>query len=284
VTTAASAAAPPVLRSQEPAARPNPLALGLGGAVICLGLAGLAMVGEEALAAGVLVVQLILVLSFLALVDAPGSGGAFLVAAGAAAAGDAIVLTSHGRVSGLSGVIALGLVASLLHQLLRRGRTRVTESLADTFVALVLAVAASALIALRMAGGGRDAVIVCLAAGAGGLVAGRIGDRILPRPALAVGANRGWPGLLLALGAGAAAAVAAAGDTGPVAGTRGALLGLAIAATVSAADLAVDLGAAELTAGRRDARRVSALMPAGLVLPFAALAPIAYVAGRLVLA
>jgi hypothetical protein len=29
---------------------------------------------------------------------------------------------------------------------------------------------------------------------------------------------------------------------------------------------------------------VSALMPAGLVLPFAALAPIAYVAGRLVLA
>jgi hypothetical protein len=259
------------------------LALGLGGGVICLALAGLATVNEQALAVGVLGVQVILVLGFLALVDAPGSGGGFLVAASAAVAGDAVVLISDGRVSGLAGVIALGLTGSLLHQLMRRGRTRVTESLADTLVAVVLGVSASSLIALRMAGDGRDAVIVCLAAGAGALIAGRLGDRILPRPALALGANRGWPGLLLALGVGAAAAVAVAGDTGPLAGSRGALLGLAIAATVSAGDLAVDLGAAELTAGRRDARRVSALMPAGLVLPFAALAPVAYVAGRLVL-
>jgi hypothetical protein len=277
--------APPAIpRSQQPAPRPAVLLLGLGGGVICLGLAGLATVNAEALAAGVFVVQLILVLAFLALVDAPGSGGGFVVAAGAAVVADAVVLSSNGRVSGLAGVVGVTLTAALLHQLMRRGRTRVTESLADTLVAVVLAVAAAGLIALRMAGGGRDAVIVCLAAGAGALLAGRLGDRILPRPALAVGANRGWPGLLLALGAGAAAAVAAAGDTGPVAGTRGGLLGLAIAATVSAGDLAVDLGAAELTAGRRDARRVSALMPAGLVLPFAALAPIAYVAGRLVLA
>jgi hypothetical protein len=274
-------AAPTALRANEPAPRPAVLWLGLGGAVICLALAGLATVNADALGAGVFVVQLILVLSFLALVDAPGSGGAFVVAAAAAAVADVVVLRSDGRVSGLAGVIALGLVGSLLHQLLRRGRTRVTESLADTLVAVVLAVSASSLIALRMAGGGRDAVIVCLAAGAGALIAGRIGDRVLPRPALAVGANRGWPGLLLALGAGAAAAVAVA--SGPVAGARGALLGLAIAATVSAGDLSVDLGAAELTAGRRDARRVSALMPAGLVLPFAALAPVAYVAGRLVL-
>lgn len=276
-------AAPPASRASEPAPRPSVLALGFGGAVICAGLAGLATVNSEALAGGVFVVQLILVLAFLALVDAPGSGGAFVVAAGAAAVADAVVLTSNGRVSGLAGVIGVALVVALLHQLLRRGRIRVTESLADTLVAVVLAVAAASLIALRMAGGGRDAVVVCLAAGAGALLAGRLGDRILPRPALALGANRGWPGLLLALGAGAAAAVAVAGDTGPVAGSRGALLGLAVAATVSAGDLAVDLGAAELTAGRRDARRVSALMPAGLVLPFAALAPIAYVAGRLVL-
>jgi hypothetical protein len=252
--------------------------------MICLGLAGLALVSAPALAGGVLVVQLILVLSFLALVDAPGSGGAFLIAAVASVAADAVVLTQDGRISGLAGVVALGMIGALLHQLLRRGRTRVTESLADAMVSVVLGVAASMLISLRMAGGGRDAVVVCLAAGAGGLVAGRLGDRVLPRPALALGANRGWPGLLLALGAGAAAAVGAAGSTGPVSGARGALLGLAIAATVSAGDLCVDLGAAELTAGRRDSRRVSALMPAGLVLPFAALAPVAYVAGRLVLA
>jgi hypothetical protein len=283
-TTARPSEAAPALRANDPAPRPAVLALGVGGAVICLALAGLALLNPEALGAGVFVVQLILVLSFLALVDAPGSVGAFWVAAAAAAASDFVVLAGDGRVSGLAGVIGLGLIASLFHQLVRRGRTRVTESLADTLVAVVLAVSASALISLRMQSGGRDAVVVCLAAGAGALVAGRLGDQVLPRPALALGANRGWPGLLLALGVGAAAAVAAAGSSGPVAGARGALLGLAIAATVSAGDLCVDLGAAELTAGRRDARRVSALMPAGLVLPFAALAPVAFVAGRLVLA
>lgn len=275
---------PQPLRAREPAPRPAVLALGAGGAVICGGLAGLALLSSGALAAGLLVVQMVLILSFLALVDAPSSGGAFLVAAVSAAVADVVVLTSHGRVSGLAGVLGLALLGSLMHQLSRKGRTRVTESLADTMVASVLAVAAASLIGLRMAGGGRDAVVVCLAAGAGALVAGRVGDRVLPKPALAAGADRGWPGLLLALGAGSAAAVAAAGHTGPVSGARGALLGLAIAATVCAGDLCVDLGAAELTAGRRDSRRVSALMPAGLVLPFAALAPIAYIAGRLVLA
>jgi hypothetical protein len=127
VTTTAPA---PTLRASDPAPRPAVLALGLGGSLICLGLAGLATVSAEALGAGVFVVQLILVLSFLALVDAPGSAGAFWVAAASAGVADFVVLTNDGRVSGLAGVIGMGLIASLLHQLVRRGRTRVTESLA----------------------------------------------------------------------------------------------------------------------------------------------------------
>ncbi|MCU1674023.1 MAG: conserved rane protein of unknown function [Frankiales bacterium] len=275
--------APATLRSSEPAQRPPVLTQGLGGAVICGVLALLSQAGHWPLAAGVLLLQLLLVLGFLALVDAPASGGAFLVAALATLAADGVVLAADGRVSGLAGVVGLAFVGALLHQLVRRKRTRVTESLADTLVAVVLAVAVVPVVALRMSGGGEEAVRVCLVAGAAALLAGRIGDRVLPRPALALGATRGWPGLLLGLGAGAAAAVAVAGDTGAVAGTRGALLGLAVAASAAAADLAVDLGAAELTAGRRDARRVSALRPVGLVLPVAALAPVAFVAGRLVL-
>lgn len=259
------------------------LTQGLGGALICAALGGLAYLGHVPLAGGVLVLQLLLILAFLALVDAPAGGGAFLVAAASTVAADVVILVSDGRVSGLAGVVGLALVGALLHQLLRKGRTRVTESLADTLVAVVLSVAVVPLVALQMDGGGDDAVRVCLAAGAASLLLGRIGDRVLPRPALALGATRGWPGLLLGLGGGAAAAVGAAGDTSSVAGTRGALLGLAVAAAVAAADLAVDLGAAELTAGRRDARRVSALRPVGLMLPVAALAPVAFVAGRLVL-
>ena len=52
---------------------------------------------------------------------------------------------------------------------------------------------------------------------------------------------------------------------------------------VVTADLAVDLGAAELRAGWRDARRVAALRPTALLLPYALLGPVALLAGRLVL-
>lgn len=278
-----TAPTPTIPRSQQPAPRPSALTQGAGGALICGVLVGLSYVGPRPLAAGILVLQLLLILGFLALVDAPAAGGAFLVAAAATVAADAVILLSDGRVSGLAGVVGLAMILSLVHQLLRPGRTRVTESIADTLVAVVLAVSVIPIVALRMDSGGDEAVLVCLVAGAAALLAGRLGDQVLPRPALALGATRGWPGLLLGLGAGAAAAVAVAGDTGQVAGTRGALLGLAVGASVAAADLAVDLGAAELTAGRRDVRRVEALRPVGLLLPVAALAPVAFVAGRLVL-
>ena len=76
---------------------------GLGGALICVGLAGLAYLGHVPLAGGVLALQLLLILAFLALVDAPASGGAFLVAAGATVAADVVILVSDGRVSGLAG-------------------------------------------------------------------------------------------------------------------------------------------------------------------------------------
>ncbi len=272
-----------MLRSQQPAQRPNVLVLGLVSAVACTALAGLSLLGVWPLAAGVLALQLLLVLGFLALVDAPAAGGGFLVAGASAVTADVVVLQSDGRVSGLAGVVGLALVASLLHQLVRRQRTRVTESLADELVAVVLAVAVVPIVALRMDSGGQQAVRVCLLAGAAALLLGRLGDRVLPRPSLALGATRGWPGLLLALGGGAFAGVLATGQGTALAGTRGALLGLAVSAAVAAADLAVDLGAAELTAGRRDARRVDALMPVGLVMPLAALAPVAFVAGRLIL-
>ena len=50
-------------------------------------------------------------LAFLALVDAPASGGAFLVSAGATVAADVVILVSDGRVSGLAGVVGLAFVA-----------------------------------------------------------------------------------------------------------------------------------------------------------------------------
>ncbi len=268
------------------AARPPVLLQGLGPALVGGALVLASLPGPGVLLAAVAVAQVVLVLGVLALVDAPSSEAAFAVAVGALAAGDALVLLSDSArddVGALAGVVAVAFVAALVLQLVRRGRDRVTEALADTLLVVVLVTCFACLVGLRDRDGGDEAVLVALAAAAACLLAGRVGDLVSTRPLLATGATRGWPGLLLGLGAGVAAASAVAGSTGAVSGSRGALLGLAVAATAATADLAVDLGAAELRAGRRDARRASALTPVGLFLPYAALAPVALVAGGLVL-
>lgn len=276
-----------VVRATGPPRRPSLLVQGLWPALLAGGLVAATVFGLVPLAVAVLGIQVFLVLGALALLDAPAAGGAFLLALGAVLAADAVVLADDGRIDGLAGVAGLGLVASLVHQLVRKNRSRVTESLADTLLVMVVAVAAACLLALRQVEGGEQVLLVSLAAAGGVLLLGRVGDRLAPRPMLAVGSTRGWPGLLLGLGAGVAVAVVIAdmgfGD-GNLPLRSAALLGLVTASTVATADLAVDLGAAELRAGWRDARRVAALRPTALLLPFAVLGPVALLAGRLVLA
>ena len=75
---------------------------------------------------------------------------------------------------------------------------------------------------------------------------------------------------------------------GPVgAGTRAKLarnlITFAAFAAVGEALALANLGAAELRSGWRDARRVAALRPTALLLPYAVLGPVALLAGRLVL-
>ena len=118
---------------------------------------------------------------------------------------------------------------------------------------------------------------VALAAAATALVAGRLGDLVLRRPGLAVGSSRAWPGLLLALGGGVAVAVVTGQDQLPH--DQAALLGLTAAAAVAATDLLIDLAAAELTG--TDVRRVAALRPTSLFVPFAMLGPVVLTAVRL---
>lgn len=276
-----------VVRATGPPRRPPMLVQGLWPALLAGGLLAATVFGLLPLAIAVLGIQLFLVLGALALLDAPAAGGAFLIATGTILVADVVVLMDDGRITGLAGVAGLGLLASIVHQLARRGRSRVTESLADTLVVIVVAVAAACLLALRQVDGGEQVLLVSLTAAGSVLLAGRVGDRLAPEPMLAVGSTRGWPGLLLGLGAGVAAAVVVAqaglGD-GNLPLRSAALLGLVIASTVATADLAVDLGAAELRAGWRDARRVAALRPTALLLPYAALGPVALLAGRLVLA
>ncbi len=252
--------------------RPPLLRQGLVAALVGGALLGLAYAGDLPLLGGVVALQLLAVLGFLALVDAPASGGVFLLAVVATTAADLTVLADDGKVGGLAAVVGLTLVAALLHQLSRRERARVTESLADTFVVVVLACASASLLAAQVRPGGSWPLRTALAAAGVALIAGRVGDSVVHRPSLARGASRAWPGLLLSLGSGVAVAVAVA--DGHLAAGRAGLLGLAAAGTVASVDLAVDLCAAELSPASRDARRVAALRPVLTLLPYVVLGPV----------
>ncbi len=258
------------------ATRPPLLGQALVGGLLPVALLALAATADVALLAGVILVQILGVLGFLALVDAPASAGVFLVSGAAAVAADAVVWFDDGDVGGLAGVVALALVGSLVHQLARRERSRVTESMADTFAAVVFACATVCLLAAEQQPGGHWAVRGALAATAAAALTGRVADRVAPRPALAHGSTRGWPGLVLALGAGVAACVLVVGDH--LSSGEAIAVGLAAAATLAAVDLAVDLAAAELTPSPWDARRVAALRPVSTVLPYALLGPVALTA------
>ncbi len=270
-------------RGRRPARRSPMIVQGIWPALLAAGLALATSFGLLPLAVAVLAVQVFFILGALALLDAPAAGGAFVVATGAVAAADAVVLLGKGSISQLAGVVGVGLVAALVHQLARRDRSRVTESLADTLVVLVVAVGAACLLAFHDIPGGEQVLQASLAAAGAALLAGRLGDLVSSRPILAVGSTRGWPGLLLSLAAGVAAAAGVSTLLGEPPLRAAALLGLVVASTVATADLAVDLGAAELRSGWRDARRVAALRPTALLLPYAVLGPVALLAGRLLL-
>ncbi|MFN2537678.1 MAG: hypothetical protein ABR549_05945 [Mycobacteriales bacterium] len=263
--------------ARQHAPRPPLLGQGLAGGLLAGTLLALAWVHEDALLGGIVVVQVLCVLGFLAVTEAPAAKGVFGLAVAAAAAADVIVVADEGRVRYLGAVVGLALVAGLLHQLVRRERSRVTESLADTLVVVTLVTAAAGLAAAGRTPAGIWPTRVALAAAAAALLTGRIGDRVVHRPALAVGSTRAWPGLLLALGSG----VAAATVTGHDHLDKAPLIGLAAAAAIAATDLLIDLAAAELTPAQKDARRVAALRPTSLVVPLALLGPVVLAAVRL---
>lgn len=260
------------LDERRAAPRTPLLGQALAAAVLAAALLGLAVLGGYPLLGGVVAVQLLATLGFLALSDAPASGGVFVLGLGAALAADVVVTVEDGEVGGLAGVVALALVAAFLHQLGRKERSRVTEALADTMVVVVVACSAACLTAALALEDGAWPVRTGLAAAGVALAAGRVGDAVFHRPVLAAGATRGWPGLLLGLGGAVATAVLLA--DGHLSGGRAALVGLVAGVTVATVDLAVDLAAAELTADPQDSRRVAALRPVSLFLPFALLGPV----------
>ena len=264
--------------TQLPATTPGLLA-----GVVAAALAGLALLGTAPLGVGVLVVQVVVALAWLATLDARGSTGAFVIAVAVSISCDVAVGVADTPDLGRTAIIVgLAVLAGLLHQLLRRPRRGVTLSLAATLSMAVFASCASAYVALRVEGGGGVADAAALFGAGVALAIARLVDRVLPRPVAVPGSRRGVFGLIIGL--------AAAAGTGwlyghahqhVLGGDHGMRMAIVTALIALLADLAVD--AVLSTAPPDEERSVAALTPLGMLLPVVLAGPAAYVAGRILL-
>lgn len=265
--------------TSEATAHPPLVGQGIAGAALAGGLLGLEALGQWPLLAGVAVVQLLLALSLVSLLVAPAARALLVLSVVTAAAADLVVAADDRRVNEVPGVLGLALVAGLLLQLVRRQRHRVVESLAAQLVVAALICMTATLAVAPERHSGPWPLRVALAAAAATLLAGRLADRFLPRPTIADNATRAWPGLGLGLLAGVGVAVLV-GD-GHLPGSRAALIGLVAVSVVAGIDLALDLAATELSPDHEPPRRIAALRPVSVLLPFAALAPVVLLVTRL---
>lgn len=255
---------------------------GLAAAAVAAGLAGLALVHIGALAAGVFAVQVVVALAWLAALDVPASGGAFVIVVIASGVMDGLVGSYREPDIGRgAGVVAVAVIVSLLHQVARRPRVAVTSSFGGTLSALAFAFAAASYVGLCVEKGGAEADAAALLGAGVALAAARLTDLAVPRPAPLPGSRRGIVGIFV--GFGAALLVGwAYGDSQAVLGmARGTRLALVAAVIALVADLAVD--AVLHAAPPVDDRARSGVPPLGILLPVVLAAPAAYVAGRILL-
>lgn len=255
---------------------------GLAAACVAAGLAGLALVHVGALAAGVFVVQVVVALAWLAALDVPASGGAFVIVVIASGVMDGVVGSyREADIGRAAGVAAVAVIVSLLHQIARRPRVAVTLSFGGTLSALAFAMASASYVGLCVEKGGDQADAAALLGAGVALGVARLTDLAVPRPAPLPGSRRGVVGLVLGLAA-ALLVGWAYGDGQAVLDTsRGTRLALVAAVIALVADLAVD--AVLHAAPPVDSRARSGVPPLAILLPVVVAAPAAYVAGRILL-
>lgn len=257
----------------------RPAVAAAGGAAV---LAGLALVGTAALGVGVLVVQLVVALAWLAALDAKGGRGAFLIAAGAAVAADLAVALRHGADLGEAAPVAgIAMVVAFLHQLSRRPRGGLTLSLATTISAVALGVCASAYVALVRDHVGDLAVAAALVGVGVGILVARLCDIVVARPGVFRDSRRGIVGVIVGCVAAAVAGSAIGSSSSELTAGVGLRMSLIAALIALLADIAVDLVLTQ--APPQDERPLSALTPLSVLLPVVLAGPAAYVAGRILL-
>lgn len=262
--------------------RPRAWLVGLGGGAVAALLGGAGLLNQQLMVGALVVVQLGLVAAWHSVLAAPGRRGGMVIGAGAAIAAD-IVLASRDLhpAGGLMGVLALSLVASMLHQLMRRPRRFVAASLAAEMSGVALVLCLACVQGLTSDSVGRAALLTFTFTLAASLPVGRFIDQRTSFLPLGVDSQRGILGLIggLAVAVGVGALV---GNARPELGVSGGELLAGITALVAyIADATTIRAANDLQL--RDKRRVASLRPLAVLLPIAMAAPATYIVGRILL-
>lgn len=254
------------------------LAAGAAAAVV---LAGAAAAGRSLLVGCVIATQLGLAASWLRAAAIPALGVPLAITVAVAAAVDLLGQAGGGdRLGRLAAVVGVAFLGMLLGELVRRDRSRVTDSLVATASAVVLVVMLASPLALAPSSGGRAVVGATFAAVAAALAVAAVGA--------ALGAAAGGRAdnrlgaaatLILAVvaGGGVGAAYGSVSQHGP---RWGVAVGLA-AALFAAAGWALTAGSTDHSTAPRAAGALRPSAPVMALLPLALAAPVGYAAGRL---
>lgn len=211
------------------------------------------VLGQTGRLAAVLVLQLGLVLCWALVTGIQGFAGSLAVGAGAAVAADlALVLPEDPELGDLLAVVGVGFLVIVLQQMLRRPRHELVASLSGAVLMLVAVASLAALLLLGRTDSGSERALVALLAVGAALVVGHLVDLVLPRPRLADGVPRGLAGLVLAVLAGTAVAVLAAGTGDALDGERALVHGVVIAGVAALTALVASYVVVEATADGTD--------------------------------
>jgi hypothetical protein len=257
--------------SAAPAALAGVLVAGLEAAV----LATTAHAGAVALLCAVGAIQAAVGIAWVSASAVAGRDGAVVIGVLAAAGADvAVALSPHARLQPLLPVLGLAVPGLFLHQLQRRSRREhVMASLAATAVLVVLEVAPTALLQLRVEFGGDAsggaAVSGAVLAGAAAVAVAVLLDLVAPVARFDAEVRGGMPGLLAAAAVGAAVGYLALRDVSGLSAAGAMFAGLVVGVVAGLLGVAAGFLSAAAPAATRGA--LTALLPISLTAPVALL-------------
>jgi len=263
---------PPALE-QEPSSRTHHLpAAGLV-VVVTAGVAVLSETqGERGRLIAVAVLQVALVAAWVIATGIRGRLGSLALGAAAAAGADAaMLLPDRPQLDGLLAVLALGFLAAIVHQMTRPSpRPYLVASLAGVVLLLCSVSSLAVLLAVGRLDDGERALLTGVLAVGAALLVGHLLDLVVPRPQITAGVPCGLPGLVLAVLAAVAVALARR-ESGSLLDT---LSALTYGAALGGVAALMSLGASYVVAERGGGGWALPVVQA--VLPLAAAAPVAY--------